>query len=88
VQDREDTLLLLEPKLVPLFLHILNESGDSFEYIDTVIHMISGFTYYFDVISESMWFVCGPLLHALNDWAIDFVSEFMVPILNYMTKVI
>jgi len=86
VQEREDTLLLIEPKLLPMFLHILNQSGDCFEYIDTAVHMISGFTYYYDSISPSMWHVCGPLLHALNDWAIDFVSEFMVPILNFMTK--
>jgi hypothetical protein len=87
VQENEQTLQLIEPALVPMFLHILNESGDCFEYIDTAVHMISGFTYYYDSISPSMWQICGPLLHSLNDWAIDFISEFMVPILNYMTKV-
>lgn len=86
VQDRPDTLSQLEPLLLPLFLQVLNSHGDAFEYIDTVVHMISGFTYSSETISATMWAVCGPLLKALNDWAIDYIIEMMVPILNFITK--
>ena len=87
VGEREDVVLSLEPLLVPLFLRVLNSEGDCFEYIDTVVNMISGFTYYGTEISQATWSVCGPLMNALNEWAIDYVSEMMVPVLNYMTKV-
>lgn len=48
--------------------------------------MISCYTYYYEGISMPMWQVCGPLITALNEWAIDYISEIMVPILNFMTK--
>jgi hypothetical protein len=73
--------------LLPLFLKVLQSDGDCFEYIDTVVNMIAGFTYYGDSISLATWSTCGPLLFCLNEWAIDYVSEMMVPILNFMTKV-
>jgi hypothetical protein len=86
LEEREDVLTVLENLLMPLLLEILSNSEECFEYIDTAIHMISSYTYYYDGISNNMWLVCGPLLNALNDWAIDFISEIMVPLLNYMTK--
>ncbi len=48
---------------------------------------MSYLTYYSDSVSQSMWSLCGPLLQALFDWAIDYISEIMVPILNYISKV-
>jgi hypothetical protein len=63
------------------------EGDDLYEYIDSAVHMISGFTYYCDEISPAMWSLCGPLLHVLSDWAIDYVKEIMVPILNFICKV-
>eukprot|EP01036_Dinobryon_divergens_P033075 gene33075-42787_t len=43
-------------------------------------------TYNSDQMSVALWSLCGPLLQALNDWAVDYISEIMVPILNYMSK--
>lgn len=65
---------------------LLLEGDDLYEYIDSAVHMISGFTYYSDTISPYMWNLCGPLLQVLDDWAIDYIAEIMVPILNYVTK--
>ena len=62
------------------------EGDELYEYIDSAVHMISGFTYYSETISPAMWSLCGPLLHVLSDWGIDYVKEIMVPILNYITK--
>ncbi len=62
------------------------EGDELYEYIDSAVHMISGFTYYADTISPHMWSLCGPLLLVLHDWAIDYIKEIMVPILNFMCK--
>lgn len=67
-------------------VRLLIEGDDLYEYIDSAVHMISGFTYYSDTISPYMWNLCGPLLQVLEDWAIDYIAEIMVPILNYVTK--
>jgi hypothetical protein len=75
------------PPLLRTVYRLLKDGDDLYEYIDSAVHMISGFTYYADTISPSMWSLCGPLLHVLSDWAIDYVKEIMVPVLNFMCKV-
>ena len=69
-----------------IVLRLLVEGDDLYEYIDSAVHMISGFTYYVDTISPHMWSLCGPLLAVLHDWGIDYIAEIMVPLLNFMTK--
>eukprot|EP01035_Chromulina_nebulosa_P029152 gene29152-38611_t len=59
---------------------------DSFEYIDNGVQILGYLTYNSDQMSVALWSLCGPLLQALNDWAVDYISEIMVPILNYMSK--
>eukprot|EP01039_Chlorochromonas_danica_P004922 gene4922-5403_t len=86
VQDHDNVINEIEPILHPLFISVLQSSGDAFEYIDTIIHMISGFTYFATTITPTMWALCGPIVHTLNSWAIDYICEMMSPILNYMTK--
>jgi hypothetical protein len=68
---------------------LLMEGDELYEYIDSAVHMISGFTYFSGdgCISPHMWSLCGPLLNVLFDWGIDYIAEFMVPLLNYITKV-
>lgn len=68
---------------------LLVDGNDLFEYIDSAVHMISTYTYYSmdNGISRTMWSLCGPLLHSLYEWAIDYICQIMAPILNYMTKV-
>jgi hypothetical protein len=66
---------------------ILNSGDSCFEYIDAAIQMMSYFTYFGDTISEGMWSLSGPLLCALEHYAVDYISEIMVTLLNYMTKV-
>lgn len=72
-----------------MLLHRLLTNGDDcFEYIDCAVQMMSYLTYYSDSVSQVMWSLCGPLLQALYDWAIDYISEIMVPVLNYISKVL
>jgi len=86
VQDHPEILIQLEPVVQPMILRLLVEGDDLFEYLDSAVHMISNFTYYSDTISPHMWSLCGPLLAVLQEWAIDYIAEIMVPILNFITK--
>ena len=72
---------------MPTHCRLLNNGDDCFEYIDGAIQMMSYLTYYSDHVTQMMWSLCGPLLQALFDWAIDYISEIMVPVLNYISKV-
>lgn len=88
IEEHQGIILQLEPVLHPLILSVLaaNENN-SFEYLDNVVHFVAIFTYNSPQgITSTMWTVCGPLMQALHDWAIDYLTEFLSPLLNYMTK--
>eukprot|EP01038_Epipyxis_sp_PR26KG_P009275 gene9275-12495_t len=86
IEERPDVILQLEPYLIPLIHKIVKNENNSYEYIDCAVQMLGYFTYFPETISNNVWSVCGPLLSALYDWAIDYVTEIMNPILNYITK--
>ena len=65
---------------------MLRSGDECFEYLDNCIMMMGYFTYCTDGISPGIWTLCGPLLKALDDWAFDYMSEIMVPILNFISK--
>lgn len=84
--DKPEILIQMENEISPLFLYILNSNGNGFEYIDTIINMLSCYTYHCEQLTPVIWSFCGPVINALNEWAIDYILEMMPPILNYMTK--
>ena len=86
VEQIPEVLASLEPIVHPMLLKLLMEGEELYEYIDSAVQMISEFTYYSDSISSHMWSLCGPLLLVLCDWAIDYIAEIMVPVLNYICK--
>jgi hypothetical protein len=87
VDTRDDLLAQMEPILQPIIYKVLTDSSMlSFEYLDTCVHFIGLFTYSSSGISPAMWSLCGPLLAALNTWAIDYITDFMTAVLNYITK--
>ena len=86
VQDHPAVLARLEPIAQPMILNLLQEGESLYEYIDSATQMITGFTTFCDGISPTMWSLCGPLLQVMNDWAIDYISEIMTPVLNYISK--
>mmetsp|Transcript_23745 Transcript_23745/g.34001 ORF Transcript_23745/g.34001 Transcript_23745/m.34001 type:complete len:1123 (-) Transcript_23745:74-3442(-) len=83
---REDVLLQLEPIMLPLLKNIFTEGLDCFEYIDNGVQFMGYLTYSSDTISSTLWVMCGPLLQVLYNWGIDYITEIMVPILNYLSK--
>ena len=86
VQDHPEVLAQLEPITQPMILNLLQEGESLYEYIDSATQMVSGYTTFSEGISPTMWSLCGPLLQVLNDWAIDYISEIMTPVLNYISK--
>lgn len=87
IETCEDIILSMEPVLLPIINRVLTDNGSlTFEYLDSVVHFVSLFTYNSTGITVTMWSVCGPMLAGLHDWAIDYITEFMTPLLNFITK--
>lgn len=85
VEELPETYGAIEAKLLPL-LHTLLSSEKWVEYIDNTVSIISFLTYCPETIGAGTWSLAGPLLQCLGDWAIDYIGEIMVPLLNYMSK--
>jgi hypothetical protein len=85
IEDLPDVYTPIEVVVLPMLHSLLNKDA-SYEFIDGAISIISFFTYFGDTISPNMWTVCGPLLQSLNDWAIDYLDDMMIPLLNFVVK--
>lgn len=86
VQEHPLILGSIEVQIIPLILKILDDCDAGFEYLDSCIEMLSYFTYYSDKLSEGLWSLCIPIMISLNDWAFDYISDMLAPIINYMTR--
>ena len=86
VQDEADTMVQLEALVMPLLHQIVNSGTECYEYLDNAIGMMSYFTYYSEGISAVVWTLCGPFLKVMRGWGYDYMTELMVPILNYISK--
>lgn len=86
LEEDSDTLKIIEPFVQPLLLKLLSNCDGCFEFLDTAVHILTIYTYYDDGISPGIWAVSGPLITALDEAALDYVSEIMVPILNYINQ--
>lgn len=85
-ENEPDILIQIEPYVVPLIYDLLTNGSQYYEYIENIISILGYLTYYSENISNNVWILCGPLLYALDDWAIDYIYEISTPILNYISK--
>ena len=85
-EPHPEMLAQIEVTLVPIILQIVSNGEQCYEYIESILSIIGFFTYYPDTISPAIWSLCGPLLHALHEWAYDYILEFTTPLLNYISK--
>lgn len=85
LDGKVEQLAEIEVLVLPILQRLLS-NDDCFEYIDTALQLINYLTYYDTVITANMWTLCGPLLHALDNWAADYIREIMVPLINFMSK--
>jgi hypothetical protein len=74
----------LERPLVPLLARFL--SADGLERMDLTSHLLSFLTFYQPTISELLWSLFPPLLHAIRTFALDYLDYWLAPLDNYVTK--
>ena len=84
--DHPDVLVQVEVYCVPVIVNMLVSADQCYEYVENLVAILGFFTYFPDSITPAVWSIAGPLLHALNEWACDYLLEISTPILNYMTK--
>ena len=65
---------------------MLTTGDQCYEYIENLVAMLGFFTYFPDSISPIVWSIAGPLIFALNEWAVDYLLEISTPILNFVSK--
>uniref|UniRef100_A0ACD5U9N1 Uncharacterized protein n=1 Tax=Avena sativa TaxID=4498 RepID=A0ACD5U9N1_AVESA len=61
--------------------------GDKFlDVYEEVLEIVSYMTFYAPTISLEMWSLWPLMMEALNDWAIDFFENILVPLDNYISR--
>lgn len=85
-KDEPVTISKLEAILAPLVFKIFSSGDEAIEYVDNAIELIGLLTYYPEGISETLWQCFGPMLEAVDDWAWDYMMEFVSPITNFIAK--
>lgn len=76
----------LEALVAPLVYKLFTAGDEAIEYVDNAIELIGLLSYYSEEISETLWQCFGPMLEAVDDWAWDYMMEFVSPITNFIAK--
>nr|XP_017226651.1 PREDICTED: importin beta-like SAD2 isoform X2 [Daucus carota subsp. sativus] len=74
----------IEPTLLPIMRRMLTTDGQ--EVFEEVLEIVSYMTFYSPTISMDMWTLWPLLMEALSDWAIDFFSNILVPLDNFISR--
>eukprot|EP01035_Chromulina_nebulosa_P019648 gene19648-25562_t len=85
-QDHPNVLQAIEIEVLPILKKVLDDSDNGFEYLDNAIEIICYLSYFSNNIRSEMWELCPMILNAGNDWAFDYITEIMTPVINYMTR--
>ena len=59
---------------------------DGQEVFEEVLEIVSHMTYFSQTISLEMWSLWPLMINALDDWAIDFFENILVPLDNYISR--
>lgn len=76
----------LEELVAPLLYRLFASGDDAIEYVDNAIELIGLLSYYPEGISDSLWQCFGPMLQAVDEWAYDYMMEFVAPLTNFIAK--
>jgi len=80
----------IERSVIPLLNECLtpDASGEYAytEFIEDVLEIMTRLTYYAPEISEGMWSLYQPLTKCFTDWAWDYLSEFQMALINYVSR--
>lgn len=74
----------VEPILLPIMQRMLTTDGQ--EVFEEVLEIVSYMTYFSENISLEMWSLWPLMMSALDDWAIDFFENILVPLDNYISR--
>ncbi|CAM0905036.1 unnamed protein product [Alopecurus aequalis] len=74
----------IEPTLLPILRRMLTSDGQ--DVYEEVLEIVSYMTFYSPTISLDMWSLWPLMMEALNDWAIDFFENILVPLDNYISR--
>ncbi|OAY52150.1 importin beta-like SAD2 isoform X1 [Manihot esculenta] len=74
----------IEPTLLPIMRRMLTTDGQ--EVFEEVLEIVSYMTFFAPSISLDMWSLWPLMMEALADWAIDFFSNILVPLDNYISR--
>ncbi|CAN6238124.1 unnamed protein product [Urochloa humidicola] len=74
----------IEPTLLPIMRRMLTSDGQ--DVYEEVLEIVSYMTFFSPTISLDMWSLWPLMMEALNDWAIDFFENILVPLDNYISR--
>nr|CAD1836507.1 unnamed protein product [Ananas comosus var. bracteatus] len=74
----------IEPILLPIMQRMLTPDGE--EVFEEVIEIVTYMTYFSPTISMAMWSLWPLIMDALQDWAVDFFENILVPLNNYISR--
>ncbi|BFG15637.1 hypothetical protein CerSpe_019110 [Prunus speciosa] len=74
----------VEPTLLPIMRRMLTTDGQ--EVFEEVLEIVSYMTFFAPTISLDMWSLWPLMMEALSEWAIDFFSNILVPLDNYISR--
>ncbi|KAL6634387.1 hypothetical protein ACP70R_027058 [Stipagrostis hirtigluma subsp. patula] len=74
----------IEPTLLPIMRRMLTSDGQ--DVYEEVLEIVSYMTFFSPTISLEMWSLWPLMMEALNDWAIDFFENILVPLDNYISR--
>ncbi|WVZ84840.1 hypothetical protein U9M48_031827 [Paspalum notatum var. saurae] len=74
----------IEATLLPILRKMLTSDGQ--DVYEEVLEIVSYMTFYAPSISLDMWSLWPLIMEALNDWAIDFFENILVPLDNYISR--
>ncbi|EFJ12043.1 hypothetical protein SELMODRAFT_158348 [Selaginella moellendorffii] len=74
----------MEPTLLPIMRKMLTTDGQ--DVFEEVLEIVSYMTYYSPSISLEMWTLWPLIMEALNEWAVDYFENILVPLDNYISR--
>ncbi|KAJ7538458.1 hypothetical protein O6H91_11G048900 [Diphasiastrum complanatum] len=74
----------VEPTLMPIMKKMLTTDGQ--DVFEEVLEIVSYMTYFSPSISLDMWSLWPLMIEAMDEWAIDYFENILVPLDNYISR--
>eukprot|EP00250_Pteridium_aquilinum_P010585 c19495_g1_i1 orf=322-3393(-) len=74
----------VEPILLPILQRMLSTDGQ--DIFEELLEIVSYLTYFSPTISLNMWSLWPLMVSALEEWAIDFFENILVPLDNFISR--